>query len=88
MLIRASPAPPPCCVAYTLGVVLRIIGISWLPRRASNSSFVTLVKATGVFSDALEANTSTSESATKSCSKTKFNVAIFSPTTTDFVTDE
>ena len=88
MLIRASPAPPPCCVAYTLGVVFKIIGISWLPSLISISSFDTLVKATGVLSDALEAKTSTSDNASPPTSRMKWVITSSSPTTIDFVTDE
>ena len=79
--VLASRAVATTHVAYTLGVVLRIIGISWLPRRVSNSSFVTLVKATGVLSDALEAKTSTSDSASPPTSKMKWVITPSSPTT-------
>ena len=58
------------------------------PRRVSNSSFVTLVKATGVLSDALEAKTSTSDNASPPTSRMKWVITSSSPTTIDFVTDE
>ena len=51
------------------------------PRRVSNSSFVTLVKATGVLSDALEANTSTSDNASPPTSNSKCVITSSSPTT-------
>ena len=49
MVTLASPSPPPCCVAYTPGVVFNTKGRS----RPASSSWIcagrTLVKATGVF---------------------------------------
>ncbi len=78
-LILASPAPPPCGVAYTLGVVLRAIGMSCEPRRASISAFVILVYATGVFSPAREAKTSNADNSRAEVSNEKF--AVTSPLT-------
>ena len=49
IVTRASPSPPPCCVAYTPGVVFNTRGKS----RPANSSWIcagkTFVNATGVF---------------------------------------
>ena len=61
MVIRASPSPPPLCVAYTPGVEFSTIGISC----DANSSLIFFIgiveKATGVsLSFAISATTCTS----------------------------
>ena len=73
--------------AYTLGVVLRIIGISWPPRRVSNLLCYISVINLRVFRFP-EINTSTSDSASLVIIQIHSGSVILSPTTIVLVTDE
>ena len=76
-LTRASPAPPPCAVEYTDGVMFSTSGRSREPSCAWISAFVTSVKATGVRrSSARSASTSMPPSATAVGVSAKSSIAV------------
>ena len=76
-LMRASPAPPPCAVAYTDGVMLRTRGRSREPSWVWISVFETSLKATGVRrSSARSASTSMPPSASAVGVSEKSSIAV------------
>ena len=73
-LTLASPAPPPCSVAYTLGVVFNTIGISRDPNLSVISALVSVVEFVGEFCPDLEARTSSADNSTAETAKERLTV--------------